>query len=100
MKVNIEDLTVSEGEPHNEITKVGDAMLDTLTNEGAEEWKAIVLLERDDGGTPHSGIALHGYKHEMDAVMDLLIHAKAIAMSRGVNLEIGTPEEYVRIRDN
>lgn len=51
--------------------------------------KAVLML--DDGH--HGGIVLHGYESDTDAMVDMLVHLRAIFRANGKDLDvIGIPD--------
>lgn len=73
----------SEGEPHDRLTRLCAAMTDALDAhpERGEE-KCIVFMQDGDRG----GLQLHGYDDDTDAMVDLLLHLKAIFEAHGQTL--------------
>lgn len=71
----------SEGEPHDRLTRVCDAMVGALEAhpESAEGDKCIVFLTDDEYG----GMVLHGYDDDAEAMADLLMHIKALFQANG-----------------
>jgi len=70
-------------EPHDRLTMLGDAMLETLDHqEGGEEVRAIVMLDDGDNG----GIAIHGYDSDHEAITDMFVHLAAIFAANGQTL--------------
>jgi hypothetical protein len=77
------DVKRTEGEPHDRLTRLCDAMLDTLAaHPEVGDEKVIIFLQ--DGG--RGGLVLHGYDEDTDAMVDLLIHLKAIFEANGKTL--------------
>jgi hypothetical protein len=80
------DARRSEGAPHDRLTRLCDAMTQTL--EAHPEYrdgdKAMLFL--DDG--KRGGIVLHGYDADVDAMTDLLMHLKALFEANGKTLMI------------
>lgn len=76
----------TEGKPHNRLTRICDAMTETMDQhpERREGDKAIVFL--DDG--TRGGIVLHGYENDVDAMADLIMHLKAIFEANGKSFQI------------
>jgi len=76
--------TTRSDEPQDRLTRVGDAMLTTF-NEHAEKRavdRAIVFLKDEARG----GIAIAGYDDDTDAVVDLVVHLRALFRARGQDL--------------
>lgn len=71
----------SEGSPHDRLTRITDAMTDTLDEhpEATGEERCLVFLSDDEGG----GIVMHGYEDDAEAITDILIHLKAIFEANG-----------------
>lgn len=82
------DVTRTEGEPHDRLTRLADTMSKAL--EADPEYragdKAIVFL--DDG--KRGGIQLFGYDDDVEAMADLLIHLKALFEANGKTLMVTT----------
>lgn len=78
----------TEGEPHDRLTRLCAAMMDVFDvhAEHGEGDKAIVML--DDGH--RGGIVLHGYDDDMDAMVDLLVHVRAVFRASGKDLQLIT----------
>ena len=70
-------------EPHDRLTWLCDAMIKTLEAhpEHGEE-KCIIFLQ--DG--KRSGLVLHGYDDDVEAMTDLLLHVRAIFRANGKDL--------------
>jgi hypothetical protein len=83
--------TRTEGKPHDRLTRMCDAMTNTLDThpEHQDGDRAIVML--DDG--TNGGIVLHGYDNDIAAITDLLVHLRAIFRANGKDLDIiGIPD--------
>jgi hypothetical protein len=74
------------GKPHDRLTRICEAMTKTLEShpEHLREDKAIVFL--DDG--KRGGSVLHGYDEDMDAMVDLFMHLKAVFEANGKTLMV------------
>jgi hypothetical protein len=71
-------------EPHDRLTRMCAAMTATLDAhpETSEDVKCIVFLQDGDRG----GMQLHGYEEDSEAMVDLLMHLKAIFEANGQTL--------------
>jgi hypothetical protein len=80
------DLTRTDGQPHDRLTRLCAAMSEALDNhpEHREGDRAIIFL--DDG--QRGGIQTHGYPNTADAIADLLVHLKALFEANGTTLSI------------
>jgi hypothetical protein len=72
------------GEPHDRLTRLCDAMTETLVahEEYADDVKCIVFLDDDERG----GLVLHGYDDDTEALANLFMHLKAIFNAQGKDL--------------
>jgi hypothetical protein len=77
------DVTRTEGEPHDRLARIAAAMIQTL------EWHpdyepgdtALVLVS---GGDPRrGGTGMFGYEDDVDAVVDLFEHFRAVMEANG-----------------
>lgn len=70
--------------PTDRLTRVCNSMIDTLENhyESLDTDKCMIFLDDGDRG----GIVLHGYKDDMEAMVDLLVHLTAIFKANGKTL--------------
>jgi hypothetical protein len=77
----------TEGEPHNRLTRIADAMTAVLDRhpEAHPGDKAIVFVE-DNGGD--GGIGYTGFEDDADALASLLVHALALAEAAGKKLMV------------
>jgi hypothetical protein len=80
----------SEGQPHDPLTAVGAAMLETFEAQTTDKpnARAIVIISHGDHDR---GIALAGYDSDdgpAQAVDDLIGHAHAILKTMGMRLEV------------
>lgn len=80
--------TRTTGEPHDRLTRLCAAMTDTLDAhpEKREQDKCMVFL--DDG--EQGGLVLHGYDNDTEAVVDLIMHLRAIMRANGRDLMVTT----------
>ena len=71
-------------EPHDRLTRLCAAMTDTLHSqpEYDDKVKCIVFLDDGDRG----GLQLDNYTDDTDAIVDLMIHLKAIFNANGKEL--------------
>lgn len=72
-------------EPHDRLTRLCAAMteaLDAHPERGDEKCVVFLTSETDKKG----GLQTHGYDSEMDAVVDLFMHLKAIFEANGKTL--------------
>lgn len=72
--------------PMDRLTRICEAMTDVFDAhpEHRETDKCIVFL--DDG--KRGGIEIHGYEDHQDAMVDLLLHLKAMFQAGGKNFDI------------
>jgi hypothetical protein len=79
--------TRTEGVPHDRLTRIGDAMTVAFDAhiEHREGDRCIVFLQDGHMG----GIAIHGYEDDTIALVDLLLHIKAMLAVNNKHLEIG-----------
>lgn len=75
-------------EPHDRLTRLADVAIRAF--EADPEYrdgdKCIVFLDNGQRG----GLVLHGYENDADAMVDLLIHLRAIFRANGKDLMIAT----------
>jgi hypothetical protein len=73
-------------EPHDRLTRLCAAMTEAMEAhpESQGDEKCIVLLHDDED----SGIQMHGYEDDVEAIADLLIHLRAIFRANGKDLTI------------
>jgi len=91
------DVTSSD-KPMDRLTKLADEMTNRLDQivatqqslgKGVSDVKAIVFLDDD----VRSGIVLHGWDDQTDAMVSLFMHMKAIFKAMGKDLDfVGIPE--------
>lgn len=81
------NVTQTHDEPHDRLTRICDAMTNTLERHSenpANDVKAVILL--DDG--ERGGLVSVGYDKAGEMLMNLLEHAEAIAKANGIPLAI------------
>lgn len=73
-------------QPHDRLTRICDAMTDTFDQhrEHRPADKCIVFL--DDG--TRGGIVIHGYDNDTDAMVDLIVHLKAVFEANGKQVDM------------
>jgi len=86
------DVTRDE-KPHTRLTRMCDTMTEALEAhpeyvEGED--KCIVFL--DDG--KNGGMVLHGYTDDTEAMVDLLLHLKALFKANGKELDFAFLNEH------
>jgi hypothetical protein len=72
-------------EPHDRLTRLCAAMtaaLDAHPERGTE--KCVVFLQDSERG----GLQMHGYEDDADAIVDVLLHLRAIFNANGQELVI------------
>lgn len=76
-------------EPHDRLTRLCAAMTETLDAhpERGEE-KCIVFLADPGEEGARSGLTLHGYDSDTEAMIDLFMHLKAIFAANGKDLKL------------
>jgi len=72
--------TRSEGEPHDELTRIAARMLDVTP----DDVRSVVMVERDG----RLGTALHGFEDDAEAFAWMFAHLAAIAKVNGVRMMI------------
>lgn len=73
----------TEGEPHDKLTRLCAAMTDALdAHPEAEGVKCIVFLDDEKRG----GLEIHGYDDDMEAMVNLFMHMKAVFAVNGKQL--------------
>lgn len=83
-----------EGKPFNRLTRMADQMTEAFDRlpEHRDGDKCIVFL--DDGKM--GGICIHGYDNDIDAMVDLFMHMKAMFKANGKDLDfVGLGENGV-----
>lgn len=75
---------IGSDKPTDRLTRLCAAMTKTLDEqpEYGDDIKCIVFL--DDG--ERGGLQLHGYENDLDALVDLFIHLKAMFAAQGKTL--------------
>jgi hypothetical protein len=78
-----DDVTRTEGDPHDRLTRLCAAMTDALDAhpERGDERCAIFLQDDERGG-----LVLHGYDDDSEALTDLFLHLRAIFRANGGDL--------------
>jgi hypothetical protein len=73
-------------DPHDRLTRLCAVMTDALDAdpEMTDDVNAIVFLQDGDRG----GIQLHGYDDDVEAMVDLLWHVRAIFRANGKDLHL------------
>jgi hypothetical protein len=73
-------------EPHDRLTRICDVGIDAMEGhpEYGEDVRVVILLSDEEGG----GVVIHGYERDTDAVVDLLMHLRAIMRANGKDLQI------------
>lgn len=74
------------GEPHNRLTRLGNEVLDVLHSlpEYREGDRCVVFLSDGERG----GTALDGYSEDAEAMVDVLMHLRAVFEANGKTLAI------------
>jgi hypothetical protein len=81
-------------EPHDRLTRICDAMTKTmdLHPERLKGDRAIVFLDSTD--EKRGGINIHGYDDDIEAIVDLFMHMRAIMRANGKDLDfIAIPDD-------
>lgn len=73
-------------EPHDRLTGLCDRMISVLDHDfdASGNEKCIIFIEDEK----RSGIVLHGYEDDTEAMIDLLIHLKSIFKANGKEMLI------------
>lgn len=76
----------SEGTPHDRLTRITDAMTTTLEGhpEATGDERCLVLLYDGTEG----GIVMNGYEDDAEAIVDLLVHLRAMFKANGKELAV------------
>jgi hypothetical protein len=85
------DIHRTEDEPHDELTELGERMLNFLDEQPDKEGvRAIVLLARDipDRASSRHGTCLYNYDEDVDAAVDMFAVVQAIFELQGSKLMI------------
>ena len=79
------DVTRTEGEPHDRLTRLCAAMTTALEGhpERGDE-KCIVFLQSE--ADHRGGLQLHGYDDDNEALADLFLHLRAMFRAQGKEL--------------
>jgi hypothetical protein len=88
---------VRSHEPVDRMTRLCATMTDALEAdpEYSDDIKCCVFMHSGR----RSGLVLHGYEQDSEAIADLLIHLKAIFKSNGKRLDLMFMDENGVIRD-
>lgn len=80
------DVERSEGQPHDHCTRLANEVLEALAQhpEYDENVKAISFVTHNG----RSGIGLHNYPDQKDAIVDLFVHMQALFASMGKRLDL------------
>ena len=81
-------------EPHDRLTRICDAMTKQfdLHPEKLPGDRAIVFLDSQDD--KRGGINIHGYDDDLEAIVDLFMHLRAMFRATGRDLElVGIPDD-------
>ena len=86
MRARREPPKVSTGEPHDRLTRLANEVLETLESHPEYEKgvQAIVFIDLEGRG----GVGFHGYEDQRDALVNLIMHLRAIFESIGKRMEI------------
>lgn len=81
------DVTRTEDEPHDRLTRLCEAMTDALEAhpERGDE-KCIVFLQSESDR--RGGLQLHGYESDSEAMADLIMHLTAIFKANGQEFRV------------
>lgn len=76
--------------PHDRLTRISDAMSKTmdLHPEKLPGDRAVIFLDSRDEN--RGGICIHDYDDDIEAVVDLFVHLRAIMRANGKDMEIIT----------
>lgn len=92
----LSDEPVVSGEPFDRLPHLSAEMTEPLDRPENADVKAIIFLGDEEKG----GIQLHGYEDQIEAMVDLFVHMKAIFASMGTELVlIGVPESPQGLED-
>lgn len=74
----------SEGKPHDRMTRLGAAMIETLeaNPEYRDTVRTIIFLTDGD----RSGVALHGFASDHQAMAEIFMHMRAVFRANGQDL--------------
>jgi hypothetical protein len=80
------DATRTVDEPHDQLTRIADAMIETLIAhlEYTDKMRTMIFL--DDG--ERGGIGLYNYENDNEAITDLILHLKAMFEANGKTVVI------------
>jgi hypothetical protein len=88
----------TEDQPHDRLTRICAAMTDSFDAhaEHHADDKCMVFLDGDGQG----GLVLHGYDDDMEAMVHLLMHLRAVFRANGKDLQIvSIPDDASGITD-
>ena len=76
----------TEGEPHDRLTRICDAMSATFAThaERGDDDKCVIFLDGDERG----GLVMIGYDDDAEAMTNVLMHLRAIFRANGKQLLI------------
>ena len=81
------DARRTENDPHDPLTALTVPMLRALREQlGGSEVKAMIFLDDTEAG--RGGLVLDGYDSDADAMVNLIMHLKAIFEANGKTLVI------------
>ena len=83
---DVEDLTRSH-EPTDRLTTMAGEMCEDLP----DDVKAIVMLTDDD----KHGVALIGWDEDLDAIVHMFMHLKAIMQANGTKMSLMTEDGVI-----
>jgi hypothetical protein len=79
--------TRTEGEPHDEMTRLGAVMLDALAADPARgDTKAIIFLSSREHG--RDATVLDGFEEDGEAMATILVHLQRVFEANGKTLQI------------
>jgi len=76
--------TRTEGEPHDRLTRICDAMTDTFVAhaEHHDGDKCVIFLDGEQRG----GLVMHGYDNDAEALANVFMHLRAVFRANGKDL--------------
>lgn len=79
--------------PHNRLTRICDQMTQTFDRhpEHLPDDRCIVFLDSDTDRM--GGIVVHGYDDDRQALVNLLMHVKAMFASMGMHIDLMTLDD-------
>lgn len=81
------DETRSEDVPHNRLTRLCDAMTQTLEEHPEFQGERCAIFI-DSDVEQKGGLVLAGYQEDVDAVIAIFAHMKALFRTNGMTLEV------------